>query len=455
MLPRNTTNEQPMENINQINRGRRILRSRAPRGVPNYPDVTMGHTTNLSESSVETHVSRLNDGLETDLYPMEFYHPLFHTNIGRNPGGRMTATQDDHLGDNRHEPHMARNAGEVHHGYSNYIRRSGGHSYVEHPFGRIQPLSTEDLFGLPAQDTDDSYHPRGTTTAVSNPYFQDLQPRNNDTPSIAQNMHEETHEETTPDSSTVPEHVITGYSSFPNLPNYNAANSQEAGVVVWSLAGDNAPVGRSHKRRKMTDDELVRNRALKAVGGACDNCRRRKKKCYHKDDQLILSAPDSTPTSAPTSVPAPIQAQTSGPSQLVPVHVNNRIGTRAVHARPRPDDINRRTVAAGLQRQRNQSVASSYGRSVDPSMFSPSEGGGSSNGTVTSNQSAVTTFVVDNPNPDIQQDERFGMDAVGLGQQFNGQLAQPFTPTNIMHADTEIAFLNAWLDSEHPDENDH
>jgi hypothetical protein len=51
-------------------------------------------------------------------------------------------------------------------------------------------------------------------------------------------------------------------------------------------------------------------------------------------------------------------------------------------------------------------------------MFSPSEGGTSSNGTVTSTQSDATTFAGDEFNPVTRPEEQFGMDAAGFGQQF-------------------------------------
>jgi hypothetical protein len=51
-------------------------------------------------------------------------------------------------------------------------------------------------------------------------------------------------------------------------------------------------------------------------------------------------------------------------------------------------------------------------------MFSPSDGGASSSGTMTSAQSNATTFAVDEYHPDMGVEEQFGSDTAGFGHQF-------------------------------------
>lgn len=136
----------------------------------------------------------------------------------------------------------------------------------------MNAIAMESVFGPPSQGMDGGYHhPSGAPTAsTSDPFPSGLQSEN-DTQNAATKVHAET-----PDSSTVPEDMTTGSSSSPALP--SDLGSQQPCMSVWNLAGSNAPEGRRKKRRKMTDEELVRNRALKAAGGACETCRRRKKK---------------------------------------------------------------------------------------------------------------------------------------------------------------------------------
>lgn len=228
----------------------------------------MEHFAYPPESSFgRTPTLRSNDGHGTTLYPLEFYDALFQTDIGQT----LTTTHNNHLGGEQ-EFHMASNAGNHAFEYPGFEPQPEGYHYAENPFRGMQPLSTGDLFGLRAQGTDDGYQPTGTTTAVSNPYSQDLQPGSHDTPTGSM------HVETTPESSTTPEDVTTGSSSSPVLPSNQG--SQEPYISIWHPEGDDPPVERNRKRRKMTDDELVRNRALKAAGGACDDCRRRKKKVW-------------------------------------------------------------------------------------------------------------------------------------------------------------------------------
>ncbi|RAO72216.1 uncharacterized protein BHQ10_008228 [Talaromyces amestolkiae] len=251
------------------------------------------------------------------------------------------------------------------------------------------------------------------------------------------------HVETTPESSTAPENVTTGTSSSPILP--SSPGSQGPCMSVWYPAGGYPPVGRNRKRRKMNKDELVRNRALKAAGGACENCRRRKKKCHHKDNRLILSAPASTPTT--TSASAPTQAQAPANTAPAPSHnvsptYHRNLGPRSV-VRPRPNDI-RQGATFGQQQQHNPSIASSYGPSLDPSMFSSSDGGAFSNGTMTSAQSDAITLAADEYHPEMGAEARFGMNTAGFGHQFNGRLAPEFDPTN---PNNQIGLLETWPNS--------
>lgn len=267
------------ENSNTIPRANstrnRILSIEARRAQPAHQDMIMDYATDSPESSAgRTPVSRNNDNLETALYPMQFYRDLFQTTTASASRNPFVATQDNPLGGVQVPP-MADNAGNDAYGAPDFVPLPGGYPSIGYPFRRMDYLTMENGFGLPAQGIDDDYHLNDTAAAVHNPYSQDLQPGSHDTPTTAANLHVETN----PDTSTVPEHVTTGYSSSPILPNYNDADSQEVGVVVWNSRGDAAPVsGNRRKRRKMTDDELVRGRALKAVGGACDGCRKRKKK---------------------------------------------------------------------------------------------------------------------------------------------------------------------------------
>ncbi|KAF3388194.1 hypothetical protein DPV78_012061 [Talaromyces pinophilus] len=386
----------------------------------------MEHVTNSPESSFGRIPStRSNDDHVPTLYPLGFYRTLFQADIAQT----LATTQDDHLF--VEQPFMAEHAGNAY-GNPGFVPQSGGYTNVENPFRRTQPLSTGDLFGLRAQAADDGHPPSGTTTAMSNPYSQDLHPGNHDTP--ASNGHVET----TPELSTVLEGVTTGSSTSPVLPSNRG--SQEPCMSVWNPnpAGSNAPAGRNRKRRKMTEDELVRNRALKAAGGACESCRRRKKKCPHKDDQLVLSVPASTPaptlTSTPTPVPGPAPAVPAPAPAPIPSHrvsstTNRHIlvpRTRVVRPRPRPDDINRREAPVPQhlhhhqqqqQQQRHNPSVSSYGRTLNPSMFSPSEGGASSNGTMSSAQSDANTFAI-GYHPEMGVGEQIGLYTAGFGQQF-------------------------------------
>ncbi|CRG88223.1 hypothetical protein PISL3812_05250 [Talaromyces islandicus] len=62
------------------------------------------------------------------------------------------------------------------------------------------------------------------------------------------------------------------------------APSQESYSFTWDMKEDRTVVeSNKPKRRKLTASERARTKALKLAGGACDNCRRKKKKCTHKD----------------------------------------------------------------------------------------------------------------------------------------------------------------------------
>lgn len=209
--------------------------------------------------------SRSNVDHETTLYPLDFNHAFFQAHMDQT----LTNAHGNHLGGEQLS-HMGVITGNHAFDYPAFIPQPEGYPYVESPLRRMQSLSTGDLFGLRSQGTYDGYQPRGSTTAVSNPYSQGLQPESHDTPTRS------IHVETTPESSTAPENIMTGTSSSPVLP--SSSGSQGPCISVWYPAGRVPPVGRNRKRRKMNEDELVRNRALKAAGGACENCRRRKKK---------------------------------------------------------------------------------------------------------------------------------------------------------------------------------
>jgi hypothetical protein len=225
----------------------------------------MDQIANLPESSVgRTPVSRSNGVLETALYPPEFYYPHFQANMDQ----PLTMTHDNHFGVEEESP-MVNNAGNTF-GIPDSAPRTGGYPSIGYPFRRFDYIAMENGFGLPAQGIANGYHPSNTAAAVSNPYTQDLQPGSHDIPTTGM------HVGTTPESSTVPGYVPTNNSSSSISP--DSSSSQEPIVTVWNPVGQNAPIGRNRKRRKMTDDELVRNRALKAAGGACDDCRRRKKR---------------------------------------------------------------------------------------------------------------------------------------------------------------------------------
>lgn len=267
MIPRTNRNDQSMENDSHLNLGDRVNSTEARRGQTNHQETAMEHPSNPPESSFGRIPStRSNDDhVPTTLYPLEFYRTLFQADVGQT----LATTQDDQLF--VEQPFMVEHAGNVY-GNPGFVPQSGGYPYVENPFRRAQPLSTGDLFGLRAQAADDGQQSSRTTAAISNPYSRDLQPANHNTP--ASNGHVET----TPELSTVLGSGTTGSSTSPVLPSNRG--SQEPCMSVWNPnpAGSNAPAGRNRKRRKMTDDELVRNRALKAAGGACETCRRRKKK---------------------------------------------------------------------------------------------------------------------------------------------------------------------------------
>jgi hypothetical protein len=266
MNPRSNKLGQSVDKTTALHLGRRINSAEARRGQTIHQEIAMEHVTNSKESSFGRIPStRSNDDHVPTLYPLGFYRTLFQADIAQT----LATTQDDHLF--VEQPFMAEHAGNAY-GNPGFVPQSGGYPNVENPFRRTQPLSTGDLFGLRAQAADDGHPPSGTTTAMSNPYSQDLHPGNHDTP--ASNGHVET----TPELSTVLEGVTTGSSTSPVLPSNRG--SQEPCMSVWNPnpAGSNAPAGRNRKRRKMTEDELVRNRALKAAGGACESCRRRKKK---------------------------------------------------------------------------------------------------------------------------------------------------------------------------------
>lgn len=298
MIQRTNRNDQTMENDAHPILGDRVNSTKARRGQTNHQETAMEHPSNLPESSFgRIPGTRSNDDHVPTLYPLEFYRTLFQADIGQT----LATTRDDQLF--VEQPFMVEHAGNAY-GNPGFVPQSGGYPYVENPFRRTQPLSTGDLFGLRAQAADDGQQSSGTTTAVSNPYSQGLHPGNHDTlasnghgrqPSGAtiavsspysQNLQPVNHDtpasngyvETTPELSTVLGSGTTGSSTSPVLPSNRG--SQEPCMSVWNPnpRGSNAPAGRNRKRRKMTDDELVRNRALKAAGGACETCRRRKKK---------------------------------------------------------------------------------------------------------------------------------------------------------------------------------
>jgi hypothetical protein len=57
------------------------------------------------------------------------------------------------------------------------------------------------------------------------------------------------------------------------------APSQEAYSFTWDIKDDRTVVeSNKPKRRKLTASERARTKALKLAGGACENCRRKKKK---------------------------------------------------------------------------------------------------------------------------------------------------------------------------------
>lgn len=51
-------------------------------------------------------------------------------------------------------------------------------------------------------------------------------------------------------------------------------------------------------------------------------------------------------------------------------------------------------------------------------MFSPSDGGASSNSTMTSAQSDTPTFTGDGHHPEMGAEGQFGLNTAGFGQQF-------------------------------------
>ncbi|KAH8694017.1 hypothetical protein BGW36DRAFT_430040 [Talaromyces proteolyticus] len=61
--------------------------------------------------------------------------------------------------------------------------------------------------------------------------------------------------------------------------------SQEAWSFTWDSKGENRNLAErvKPKRRKLTASERARTKALKLAGGACEICRKKKKKCHHKD----------------------------------------------------------------------------------------------------------------------------------------------------------------------------
>jgi hypothetical protein len=65
----------------------------------------------------------------------------------------------------------------------------------------------------------------------------------------------------------------------PNYIDGPFAPPQEAWSFTWDMKEDRTIVERNKpKRRKLTPSERARTKALKLAGGACDNCRRKKKK---------------------------------------------------------------------------------------------------------------------------------------------------------------------------------
>ncbi|EED12363.1 hypothetical protein TSTA_004140 [Talaromyces stipitatus ATCC 10500] len=201
-------------------------------------------------------------------------------------------------------------------------------------------------------------------------------------------------------------------------PNFLSPRSPS--VITWDSRTNSSTsiteCRRGRGRRRMTSDEKAHQRALKAAGGACDRCRKRKKKCLHKESQLRLG--DSA------------QAEDS-------LNVNNTHRSGILQPRSRADVSRSRRVVPGPQqlRQRqphhhqrqNHSLVPSNGRSApsELSISSPSEGG-TTNTTILSIQSDATSIFDDERNlpPRRSEEEQFRMDTIGLGQQFGERYDQ-------------------------------
>ncbi|KUL88314.1 hypothetical protein ZTR_04908 [Talaromyces verruculosus] len=428
MNPRSNKLGQSVDKTTSLNLGRRVNSTEARRGQTNHQEIAMEHVMDSPESSSGRFPStRSNDDHLHTLCPLEIYRTLFQADIAQT----LATTQNDHLF--VEQPFMADHAGNAY-GNPGFVPQSGGYPYGENPVRRIQPLSTGDLFGLRAQAADYGHPPSGTTTAMSNPYSQDLHPGTYDTPASNGNV------ETTPELSTVLEGVTTGSSTSPVLPSNRG--SQEPCMSVWNAnpAGSNAPAGRNRKRRKMTEDELLRNRALKAAGGAAliktisSFCQYQLRPQLRLQPQLQLR---------PQVRLQRFQRQRQLQFQVI-VSRRQRTATSLYRAPACSVQGQGPTISTGMRLQ-SRSISIII---IINSNNNTIQGGASSNGTMSSAQSNANTFAIAY-HPEMGVREQISLYTTGFGQQFNGQPAPEFDPVN---AENALGTLEQWL-HEHANSN--
>ncbi|OKL56724.1 hypothetical protein UA08_08038 [Talaromyces atroroseus] len=167
---------------------------------------------------------------------------------------------------------------------------------------------------------------------------------------------------------------------------------QEPLMLNWDLRRDRysiIPPRTKTKRRKLTSFEKDRTKALKKAGGACDACRKVKKRCSHKDTLLGLN---QTPTSSSSS------------------SANNPRRRRQQISDARAVAIDKHT---GSEWRHNSTNASSYQQLTaagDPSVFTSSE-----NNTPPSDATSIEYTSDINP---ARRSGTFALYAAGLGLQF-------------------------------------
>lgn len=230
----------------------------------------MDRNPNPGQSSGEAPeflASRHDARLESRQYPVnEFYQQFAVTGMLSASDSLFVTDQDNRLGDHQDFPmdDHVRNEYEL----PGFALPSVAYPSVNFQMS-MDSTAMNNVFQLPSQRMDGGYHPSGHPAASTrDPFSSGL----NDTHNAVTNVHADS-----PHSSTVPANSPPLNSSSPVLQS-NRPGSQQPGMSVWNPAGENAPISSNRTRRKMTNFELVRNRALKAAGGACETCRRRKKK---------------------------------------------------------------------------------------------------------------------------------------------------------------------------------